>query len=258
MSKNYAPLSLAVSLLFFCSPSTFATPQNEHAISQDRSTWNFSLRPSYMEFTADDNDQMHGTNLSIDLGYGRLKNQWVSQLAISFIAGPFEPKTDTERKVDFTGTGLNVHTAYLFEPLGLTHDSTRLGLQLGLLYRNVIGRSVSTSEPYVETVFDSLEDNESSTIAITDYVWQVNDISLAMGIVFCKLKIARPVGTAPELQLTRVEGLIGSINISQPLNGYYRTSFKRSVNDSPEETFSNKGASKGFSIYLQILAMLGA
>jgi hypothetical protein len=258
MPKNYFLLSVAVSLLCFCSPSTFATSQDELTLAQDRSTWNFSLRPSYMKFDADENDQMHGTNISIDIGYGRLKKQWVSQVAISFIAGPFEPTTDSERKVDFTGTGLNIHTAYLFRTLGSTYDSPRLGLQLGLLYRNVIGRSVSTSEPYVETVFDSLEDDASSTIAINDYVWQVNDISLGMGIVFCRLKIPRPVGTTPELQLTRVEGLIGSVNISQPLTGYYRTSFRRSVNDGPEETFSHKGTSKGFTVYLQILAMLGA
>lgn len=219
---------------------TFAASQTSQEMNNQ--SWHLGLQVFNHVLRSEESSNLLGSGAKIQLGYSCFMDQWMTGLSLDFISGPFTPPEGDDIRVDSSGTGATAYFAYNLSSGLLREEKLKFGLIGQLNYSDLVGRSIGQN-------INISEDEE----VLNSWVMRVNNFTFSPGIFISWFKQPRPLGTKPELLMTRLEGGMVYISYSIPIRSTYKVE-----EDYTNSSNSSSGPLKGHSWLVGITSYLGS
>lgn len=207
------------------------------------STFHLGMSQVQYDLAGKDQLQLKGNSVAVSLGGGFLHRSYYDFYSLDILLGPYQPLSNEEARLDYSGTGFSTNWGWTWESNGLRDKNGSFGIALGLHYLDIVGRAVGT--------------RTSETGTISGLVTQVYDFAIIPGFFYANLKPARKKGNDPELLVTRLEGVLISLGIAYPIQADFTQEYLRRDNTGMSEKVKSKGDLDGRTYILQILTPLG-
>lgn len=210
--------------------------------------WSFGFTGIKRALKADNDHEIVGNSLAIQLGTAYLSDSWFTDASFDIILGPYEPTRSRQLDVDYVGTGFTAWAGFSAQAKDLRSSAGGYGFALGLSYADIVGRSIGRNH------LDHGQEPSINPEVIDDYSLAVNDFSLLPAVFFCWLVPARPQGNLPELLTTRVEGYFLTLGAAMPIATTYTANY---LTKGASDGHRDRGQLYGYSLLLTLKAMLG-
>lgn len=216
----------------------------QKALGTKNNVWSFGVAGVDHELAEGDGSNLTGGSVMVQLGRGYIGSNWFGQASVDIIAGPYQTPQRSKPKLDHSGTGFSTLWGYSFHETGIRREGGAFGMSLGASYADIVGRNTD--------VFTSSDE------IIDQFVMRVSNFSMTPGLFYAWLQKARPDGNKPEYLVTRIEGYILNLGIQIPILATQTTKYQSFTLDRSQETGeSQSGRMKGYSILLNLTALLG-
>ncbi len=238
-------LCFAISGFAFGIESKTNLEAQQKALGTKNSVWVFGIAGVDHELAEEDASNLTGGSVMVQIGRGYIGKHWFGQGAVDIIAGPYQTPQRSKPRLDHSGTGFYTLWGYSFNEGGMRKEGGSFGMSLGLSYADIVGRSTDVYSSGTET--------------IDQFVMRVSSFAATPGLFYAWLEKARPDGNKPEYLITRIEGDVVNLGLALPLLATQTTKYQSYTPTKPEGTNeSQSGRMKGYSIVLNLTALLGA
>lgn len=231
--------------LFLNSAPGMAAPDADMTETKN-SAWVFGLNGVQYNLRANNGSNLIGTSAAVRLGYSYLGHTWWTMGSVDILSGPYKSAQALKPKLDFTGTGFSWALGWAPWVDTLRDEKIHVGVQLGLNYADIIGRSTE-------------EGPEDALGNSTDHMtMRVTNFQAVPSLFMSWFAKPRFKGNRPDQLITRIEGYVVAFGIAQPFIASYQLNYE--VIDAQNSTTlrSENGNLKGKTYLLTLTSYLGA
>lgn len=226
-------------MLLFASPlKLLAAKTNYYYTDEKRNTsLEVGIAAGYNFISSVEDIDIKGFSNTLNVGIASTHlSRWLFDTNLQLISGP---NNKQRMKVDFSGTGFSVRSAYSVS--GPFRPSAAFGPSLTASYQFLSGKNPTDYA------------NEVNGQTITSWSIKTRSFILTPALYYRSFKAARNVTNDPNYLTTRVEGWMVSLGVSIPAYLEY------SLSQTSTENGSSSGAGKlsGYSIELSTSVFLG-
>lgn len=252
-AKFLALRGVLLGLTLSFSSESFAT---SYRISHKENNEFWGFGTSFMQYNLESDDNFNndilGTAFQLSFSRGAFRGTWAYQYGLDFTTGPYQKSFDDGLNMDSVGFGINSQFHYLVGSPNIREDGVKFVLTGGGSVSFIDADSVGTNQN-ISVNYNSPENDG----IVNSYSIRGASFSVMLGAQLLSLKTPRPLGNAPELLRTRVEGYAVGIIGYVPLANYYeaKQGILQQAEGQPlnvQSNFDFTGSLKGYSVLLSI------
>lgn len=204
--------------------------------------------------------KLQGNFTGITFGLGQFADNYYLSTEFFILQGPYDRIPDQDETMHFEGAGLTVWMGVGSKDSLIRTEQTLFGLNMGLSYMDINGRSIS-SEGSQEI---AIPNNLGKKSYVHHYRFQSIHVMALPGVYMGSFKQSRDKGNQERLLDTRIEGYRLNIYVSIPLFSHYRAKYDlyrlNDVSgrfDTAPEASQSHGDIFGYTLFVSLSVMLG-